>query len=79
VVLRARLAGSRPHYNIALIQVEDEKLEYAFHSEVRELRHHLLSDLNQDVVNDEAEEQGPSGSPCWTPRADIILCPSHQR
>jgi hypothetical protein len=43
--------------DVAIIQVEDEKLENAFHSEVRKLRHRLLGDLSQDRVNDEAEEQ----------------------
>jgi hypothetical protein len=43
--------------DVAIIQVADEKLEKAFHSEVRKLRHHLLGDRSQDRVNDEAEEQ----------------------
>jgi hypothetical protein len=34
-----------------------KSLKNAFHSEVRKLRHHLLGDLSQDRVNDEADEQ----------------------
>jgi hypothetical protein len=40
--------------DVAILQVEDEKLENAFHSEVRKIRHRLLGDLSQDRVNDEA-------------------------
>jgi hypothetical protein len=43
--------------DLAIIEVEDENLESACHSEVRKIRHHLLGDLSQYRVNDEAEEQ----------------------
>jgi hypothetical protein len=43
--------------DVAIIQVDDETLENAFHIEVRKLRHHMLGDLSHDRANDEAEEQ----------------------
>jgi hypothetical protein len=43
--------------DVAIILVEDDQLENAFHSEVRKLCHHLPGDLSQDRVNDEEEEQ----------------------
>jgi hypothetical protein len=43
--------------DVAIIEVEDEKLENAFYSEVGKRRHRLLGDLSLDRVNDEAEEQ----------------------
>jgi hypothetical protein len=43
--------------DVAIIEVEDYKLENTLHSEARKLRHHLLGNLSQDRVNDEAEEQ----------------------
>jgi hypothetical protein len=41
--------------DVAIIQVEVEKLENAFHSDVRKLRRDLLGYLSQDRVNDQAD------------------------
>jgi hypothetical protein len=53
-----------------MIKGEDEQIEYAFHSEVRKLHHHLLGYLRQDKVNDEAAELKSYLAPLLeTPRA----------